>query len=177
MKLDLLYRLLAAVAMLLLVALCAFAFASPAEAWAWLGTATLGMAFLLKDKKLRVTKALPNGAASVTTDGFDLGHGTKGEVVSPFELLISAPALTTGEQPDAKTIKYTIEHDTDAAFGTVATLLPDVLTQTGAGAAGAAAATKRVRLPSDTKRHVRVKATGSAIGDASPKSVTVELVF
>jgi hypothetical protein len=135
------------------------------------------MAYDLKDVQLKVTKALPNGAASTTSDGFDLGHGTRGDVVAGFELKITAPALGATPLPDSKTMIFIIEHDTASGFGTVATLLDRVIIQTGAGGAGAAAATKIVKLPVDTNRYVRVKATGSASGDASGSSFTVELLF
>jgi hypothetical protein len=160
------------------LALCPAALASPE----WLPSAALaggllGMAFLLKDAELTKTKALPNGATSASTDGIDLGHNTTGKVLADCELLISAPALVVGDLGDGATMKYKVEHDTDPAFGTVATLLLDVLTQTGAGGVGAAAATRRVRLPTDTKQHIRVTATNSAAGDASDKEFTAELLF
>lgn len=132
---------------------------------------------LQSDRNLYQTKALPNGAASTATDGFDLGHGARGDFLAPCELKISAPALVVGDLANGETIKYTIEHDDAAGFGTVATVEADVITQTGAGGAGAAAATKTVRLPVDVKRYVRVKATNSGAGDASDKTMTVELLF
>jgi len=50
-----------------------------------------------------------------------------------------------------------------------------VLVQTGAGGAGAAAATARFAIPSDCERYVRVTATNSGTGDASGASMTVNL--
>lgn len=135
------------------------------------------MGFGIKDTLLKVTKALPNGAASTTSDGIDLGHGTRGDFVAPCELKISAPALGVTPLPDAKTMIFIVEHDDASNFSGVATLLDRVIIQTGAGGAGAAAATKTVRLPVDTKRYVRVKATGSASGDASGSSFTAELLL
>jgi hypothetical protein len=135
------------------------------------------MGFAVKDTALKVTKALPNGAATVYSDGIDLGHGTKGDFLAEVEVKISAPALTTGQQPDAKTLTYTIQHDDAAAFGTVADLYPGVIVQLGAGGAGAAAATFTARLPVDVKRYVRVKAVGSATGDASAASLTFEVLL
>ena len=128
---------------------------------------------LLKDADLIITKALPNGAASTATDGIDLGHGANGDWLADVEFEVSAPALTTAEQPDDKTMTYIIEHDTDSAFGSAATLIDRVIVQTGAGGAGADAATKRVRLPSDCNRYIRLKATGSATGNSSTKSMTL----
>jgi len=134
------------------------------------------MGFAVKDTALKVTKALPNGAATVYSAGIDLGHGSRGDFLANAEVKISAPALTTTQQPNAKTLTYTIQHDDDAAFGTVADLYPGVLVQTGAGGAGAAAATFTARLPVDVKRYVRVKAVGSATGDASAASLTFEVL-
>ena len=135
------------------------------------------MALAVKDAALKVTKALPNGAATVYSDGIDLGHGSKGDFLAEVEFKISAPVLTTTQQPDAKTLTYTIQHDDAPAFGTVADLYPGVIVQLGAGGAGAAAATFTARLPVDVKRYVRVKAVGSASGDASGSSLTFEVLF
>ena len=135
------------------------------------------MGYAVKDTALKVTKALPNGAATVYSDGIDLGHGTKGDFLTNAEVKISAPALTTTQQPNAKTLTYTIQHDDAAGFGTVADLYPGVLVQTGAGGVGAAAAEFAARLPVDVKRYVRVKAVGSATGDASGASLTFEVLF
>jgi len=132
---------------------------------------------LLGDAELTVTKALPNGAATIYTDGIDLGVSDDGLHLADCELEISAPALATAELGDGDTIKYSVEMDNDSAFGSPTALFPDVLTQTGADAAGAAAATKRVRLPSDVERYIRVKAVNSAAGNASGKSVTASLLF
>ncbi len=135
------------------------------------------MEFGVRDAQLIQTKALPNGAGSTSTDGFDLGHGSKGDFLAPCELLIEAPALATADLGDADTMKYSIEHDTDPAFGTAVAIAKEVLVQTGAGGAGAAAASARFRLPSNVNRYVRVKATNSDAGDASDKSFTVSLMF
>lgn len=132
---------------------------------------------ILADTQLKVTKALPNGAASTTSDAIDLASGTNGDFLAPCELLISAPALGVTPLPDAKTMKYSVVHSVNADLSSPATLAPDVLTQTGAGGAGAAAATFRFRLPTDVRRYIGVKATGSASGDASGSSMTAQLLF
>jgi hypothetical protein len=74
-------------------------------------------------------------------------------------------------------MKYGVQCDSDSAFGSPKTLALEALVQTGAGGAGAAAATARFRLPTDCERYVRVSAVNSAAGDASDKSVTAELLF
>jgi hypothetical protein len=133
---------------------------------------------LVADGGMRQTKALPNGAANTSTNGFDLEQSTRGSLTGMKpELYIEAPALNVTEQPNSKTMIYSVEHADDSAFSGVAVLYSAVLTQTGAGGAGAAAATRRLALPTDVKRYVRVKATGSASGDSSTKSMTVSLLF
>ena len=142
------------------------------------------MAYKVGDLELTKTKALPAAVGSVSTAGLYVSPGVAaatgpdGEFLADVELEISAPILTTTELPDTETMIYKVEHDDDPVFGTVADLYgADVLTQTGAGAAGAAAATKRVKLPADVKRYVRVTATGStSIGSCVAKSVTAKLL-
>jgi hypothetical protein len=130
---------------------------------------------MLRDAELQVTKALPNGAATVNSGSIDLEHSTNGVHVADCELLIEAPALATADLPDTKTMTDDVEHsDDDSSFSDLAN---GVLVQTGADGAGAAAATARVRLPSTVKRYVRVVATNSGTGDASDKSMTAGLVF
>jgi hypothetical protein len=129
----------------------------------------------VRDEALQNTTALPNGADHVHSAGFDLGISAKNELSPPVELLVEAPALVFADLGDAATMKYEVFHDTASTFASE-TSLGIVLTQTGAGGVGAAAATGRLRLPSDVKRHVRVTATNSAAGDASDKSKVCSLV-
>lgn len=135
------------------------------------------MGFSLKDTLVKVTKALPNGAASTTSDAIDLGHGDKGDFLAPVEFKISAPALGATPLPDAKTMKYSIVHSDNSDLSSPSTLMPDVITQTGAGGAGDTAETLVVRLPVDVKRYIGLKATGSASGDASGATMTLEGLF
>lgn len=131
----------------------------------------------LADAVLTVTKALPAEAAAIYTDGIDLGVSANGLHLAPCELLISAPALATGVLGDAATMTYAVQMDNDSAFGSPTTLYSAAIVQTGAGGAGAAAATKRLPIPSDVERYIRVSATNSAAGDASGSSVTAKLLF
>jgi len=136
------------------------------------------MSYARKDATLVKTKALPNGAATIKTDGIDLGAlSQNGARLAEIEFEISAPALATADLPDTKTIKYSVETDDDSAFGSATVVMTDVLVQTGAGGAGAGAATKRFRLPTDSERYVRISAVNSGTGDASDKSVTFSPVF
>lgn len=135
------------------------------------------MGYGIKDTALKVTKALPAGAASTTSDGIDLELGSKGDFIADCDIKLSAPVLTTVQLPDTKTMSYIIEHGDAANFSDAATLFPSALTQTGAGGAGAAAATFTGKLPTDVKRYVRAKCTGVATGDGSASSLTLELLF
>ena len=131
----------------------------------------------IRDKSLEVTKALPNGAAAITSDGIDTGNSSQGDFVADCELEIQAPALVVGDLANGETMIYDIEHDDAADFSGVATLEAAVITQTGAGGVGAAAVTKRFKLTDGVKRYVRIKATNSGAGDASDKSLTAGLLF
>jgi hypothetical protein len=120
---------------------------------------------------------LPNGAATVNSNALDLGQTSRADFVVPHDGIIEAPAMTTGILADAATVIYTIQTDTDPAFGSPIDLYPNFLTQTGAGGAGAAAVSKRFALPSDVKNYVRVKIVKSGAGDASGLTATLALLF
>ena len=141
------------------------------------------MSYQVRDALTRLTLALPNGAATAyATPGIDLGAlSTSGRNLADCELLLSAPALTTGQQPDAKTLIYSILIDTVDPIDASSTVMNlSVLTQTGAGGAGAAAATWRGKIPTvfslASARIVGFRAIGSAAGDASAASATLELL-
>ena len=133
------------------------------------------MSYAIRDAFLKVTKALPNGAAATTSDFIDTGKGTSyGRQLAEVEFLITAPALGATPLPDAKTMKFDVLTSANSDGSSPTTLMPTVITQTGAGGVGASAATYRFKVPSDAARYVGVKATGSASGDASGSSFTVE---
>lgn len=126
----------------------------------------------LRDKTLTQTKALPNGAASTVTDGFDL-ETTTGEFLADVELELSVPALTSTQVADTQTIAYTVEMSATSGFDT-ATAIGTLTTVTGSS--GVAATLKRFRLPTTVQRYVRVKATKTGASNASTASMTVALV-
>ncbi len=133
----------------------------------------------VRDAALKISRALPNGAATVyASPGIDLGKVTsQGTNPGEMEFLLSAPAVDTTQCPDAKTLKYSILLDTvDPIDGSSVAEYTDLITQTGAGGAGAAAATKKFRIRSDANRIVGFKIVGSASGDASGVSATLELL-
>lgn len=135
----------------------------------------MGMA--LKDTSLKVTKALPNGAASTTTDSIDLGHGSYGDFLANVEFKISAPAMATGVMGDTKTMKYDILTSDSSDLSGPTTLVTAAITQTGAGGAGVSATTYTFRVPVDVKRYIGIKATGSTTGDCSGSSMTFEVLL
>lgn len=129
------------------------------------------------DASLQETKALSNGAGNVACDGLDLGAvSLRGARLADCELEISAPALSTAQLPDTETMTYSIEtSDDDSTWDKI--LADQVLVQTGADGAGAAAAKARCKIPSDCERYLRVKATKTGTGDCSTVSMTVSLLF
>ena len=141
------------------------------------GLFLLGAALTLKDKALKITKTLPNGVATVYSDAVDLQNSARGDFLAQVEFLLSAPALVVGDLGDADTVKYSVMHHTTSTLSSGTVLYADILTQTGAGGAGAAAATAQFRLPIDVKGFVGIRAINSGAGDASDKSLTLEPVF
>lgn len=135
------------------------------------------MTFRVEDKQLQRTLALPNGANTTNGTGFDLEHGALGGFFADAEIVINAPALTTGELGDTQTITYSLRHSDAADFSGDSELLGNLIVQTGAGGAGAAAAEKRVRLPSNVKRYVRARAVKTGASNASTANATTKMVF
>jgi len=128
------------------------------------------------DASMNQTLALPNGAAATTSTAVDTGMSAGGQQGSEvFE--IAAPALTTTQQPDAKTLKYDVLWSNNADLSSPTTYITSALVQTGAGGVGAAAAKFRFRLPDNAGRYVFFKATGSASGDSSGASATLSVYF
>lgn len=134
---------------------------------------------LLRDAGFTQTLALGTADATVVTDGFDLGAlSARGARLADVELKLDAPALNTTQLPDDDTCTYSVETDDDVAFGSAKILTAALLVQTGAGAAGAVAASARFRLPSDCERYVRLKAIlAGGTGNCSGASLVASLVF
>lgn len=130
----------------------------------------------VKDAALRQTKALSNGAGTVYSTAIDLGAlSYLGSRLAPMTAKVTAPALTTTQLPNAETVKYTVEHSDDNS--SFVTLYADVITQTGAGGAGAATASAKQVIPPDAKRYLRIKAVKTGTGDCTGVSLTHELLF
>jgi hypothetical protein len=132
----------------------------------------------IQDADLIKSAALPNGAKTTQTEAIDLGdRSARGDFLANVEFLADAPAIPVAALADAATMKYKVETDEDAAFGSAKTLVADLIVQTGAGGAGAAAASARFRVPSNVERYVRLAATNSAAGDASALNMSLKALF
>jgi len=155
-------------------------FSGHVEAAALLGAMAFGT-FRVMDAALRSTVALPSGASATTGNGIDLGHDptrtVPGQLVAEFELLIEVPAVTTGMLGDAATIKYDVVTSANSDLSSPTVVAKEVIVQTGAGGAGAAANSVRFRLPTNCQRYVGLKSTKSASGDASSVSATMTAGF
>ncbi len=130
-----------------------------------------------RDAALEVSRALPNGAATVTSTALQAKNDVAKDFAADTELEISAPAVTTGMLGDAATLKYSVVEGNAADLSDATVLAADVLVQTGAAGAGAAAATKRFRLPSTVKKYVGLRAVKSAAGDATSVSAVMRFLF
>lgn len=132
----------------------------------------------VKDATFIETKALSNGAGSVSSTGFNLGALTgRGHRPENLEMEIQAPALTTTQLPDSETMTYKVETDDNSGFTSAKTLYDKVIVQTGAGGTGAAAATARYKIPSDCEQYIRVTATKTGTGDCTGVSLTHQILF
>lgn len=129
----------------------------------------------LADANLTEVKALPAAAAANYSTSIDLGQTTLGPLADSIEVLVeieATPALV-----DDKTITLTLK---DSADDSTFTAIPSLATlvQTGASSAGAAAASRRYKLPPTTRRYIRLDgAVLSAGGDNTAKSYTLKLLI
>lgn len=128
----------------------------------------------VQDVELTKSLALPNGAATTNSSGIDLGNSDRGDFTADCEVVVTIPTLTTGQLGDTQTITYSLRHDDDSAFGSDAEL-QQLAVQTGAGGAGAAGSTVRVRLPSNVARYLRLRAVKTGASNASTGSATLSL--
>lgn len=131
----------------------------------------------VRDVNLISTVTLPVGAATTVGSAIDLGLSTRGQYLAQAELLIEAPALTTGQLPDTKTITYDVIQSVNSDLSSPTVLVAGILVQTGAGGAGAAAATARFRPATNVAQYIGIRATGVATVAASGSKTTGSLVF
>ena len=133
--------------------------------------------FQRADSLLNRTKALPVGATTVVAAAIDLQQNGTGSFVADVEFQLDAPLLTAAELPDTKTITYSVLASANADMSSPDVIHAAILTQTGDGVDGAAAATAKFTVTSETKRYISVKAVGVATVAASTKSLTLTPKF
>lgn len=109
----------------------------------------------IKDAALEETSALPAAAANNSTAAIDLGQVTAFPLNESIDVEMYCPA--TPALTDDDTITFTLQ---DSANGTDFAAIAGLSTVVtlGAGAAGAAAFSRIVKLPGTTRRYVRVNA-------------------
>lgn len=130
----------------------------------------------LRDAVLIVSGALPNAAATVNTNGVDLGSATP----YPLTEACTVKILTTaGNGANNKNINIRIMDSADNGNWTnVAVIANPVLRVTDNNGAGYAASNVTISLPPTIQRYVKATALGEANGgDASNGTFTLELLF
>jgi len=174
--------LVALIAVIPLAAIAAVALGATVDRlWPLFATGLMGMALAVgdADASTKITTALSDGAGTVTSTGFDLGHGAKGDVVADVELEIAIPAIPVANLPNSKTLIVDVYHDSAANFGSEVLLMGSVIVVTGVTAVDpSVAVTRSVRLPVDCHRYVRIKATqNDTSGDCSAYNMVSRLRF
>ena len=128
----------------------------------------------IRDTNLRAVKVLPAANATNYSDPIDLLDSNPGLKMRDAQIEVALPA--TPSLVDAKTVTLTLQDSADGTnFTDIATLAPIVVT--GASGAGAAAVTRRFKLPGDVRRYIRTKqAVLAAGGDNTAVSITTSVV-
>lgn len=126
---------------------------------------------LRKDALLTVTRSMPAAAAANNSTGIDLGYVSPSDAGVVGDLVITVPALPS--LANATTITITVQDSADnSSFTALAGISTFVFT--GAGGVGAAANSRRIRLPSNVRRYVGVNvATLTGGGDNTAVSLTL----
>ena len=137
--------------------------------------ATPNYARNLRDADFTKTGTLSNAATAVYSSVMDLGQ-TKVQSLEQLEFEIAVPATTTLVHTKVMTLSVEESDASGSGFAAVDPLISTTLT--GVSGNGSAAKTVRFRLPSQTKRYVRVKAvTTSDGGDNTATSYTFSALF
>jgi hypothetical protein len=128
----------------------------------------------LRDAAFVATKALPAAAATAYTDSLDLAQTTV-QSLEQIEFEIAVPALPA--LVEAKTVTISVQDSADnSSFAAVDPAITTVIT--GGTGNGAAAKTVRFRLPSQTRRYVRLSLVVlTAGGDNTGVSATLSALF
>lgn len=137
----------------------------------------------IRDALMKQTLVLPSAANTNTSGatGLDTEATSAADFVALTECLVTAPALNTTQLPNAATMTYNLLASANSNMAGAVVLQSAVLTQTGAGGVGAAAATARARIPTNigiTGRFVALQAVGAASnGNCAGSSATLEFLF
>jgi len=122
----------------------------------------------LTDASLSTTTALPSSAnTAVTGAATDTLNSSYADTAQRMEWEIDAPALNTTQLPNNAMMSYAVVMSASSNMGSPVLIYDNVIQQTGAGGAGAAAATARFRLPfqpggqNSTLRYLAIRATGA----------------
>jgi hypothetical protein len=151
---------------------------------------------LQQDESLTATGIFPDAqpgslfeTSSFTETALDLtGVAAVGQddfIPDLYSLRLAVPAVTGAQLPDGETLTYSIVTSDSEDFASLhspvldgaAVLAADCIVQTGAGVAGAAAATYRHMIQYDCRRYVRAVVTASSgIHDCSGSKMTLRLL-
>lgn len=125
-----------------------------------------------QDALLTISRALPAQNTNANTSVIDLGVAVPDTALESAELVISVPATTCAT---GQTITFTVQDSADnSSFAAVARL--GTLVLTGASNATAATGELRWRLPSNTRRYLRVNIAMSATtGDLTAITAAIRL--
>jgi hypothetical protein len=129
----------------------------------------------IEDAELRVTQALPSGAANTVTAPLDLQASAPFPITESFQVSLATTAATGANN---KNISIAIQEsdESNANFANIATLAAVTVTDNNGAGYPAAAAT--FALPGTVKRYVRAIAQGEANGgNAADGAMTVKLLF
>lgn len=128
----------------------------------------------IQDALLVKSKALPAAAAANYTDSIDLGQ-TIGGTLEFVNVVVQVEATTT--LIDAKTITLTLKDSADnSSFTAISGVAAPVITGTAA-TNGSDAYELRLRLPTATRRYIRLDAAvATAGGDNTAKSYQLSVL-
>jgi hypothetical protein len=129
----------------------------------------------IRDTNLKKTKALPAAAATNYGDSIDLLDSAPGIKLRNAQIEVALPA--TPSLVDAKTVTLTVQDSADnSTFAAIPTL--STIVATGASGAGAAAITRKFKLPEDARRYIRLKQDVlTAGGDNTAISTTLSVIY
>jgi hypothetical protein len=130
----------------------------------------------LEDSSVNVSATLPTGTASANTGSIRLASSS-GVNLTNVDYSAELPAQLTAGLPDGVKLTVDIKYSANADLSSPATLYPGFIVQTGAGGAGAAATSKKFRIPSDISGYLFASVTGSASTNAATGSLALKAKF